>query len=101
MNKYLKTLSDIKKTPINISIDPSLFQPNNTDHLIFSECFGKVNWEDSPDIIIFYPININQKEYLNHVISKSSYHSVIPPNYNKVKMLPNGSEILLRKKFEN
>jgi len=96
MNRYLQNISSIKKKPVNISIDPGLFVPNNTYYLKFIECFGKVNWEDSPDIIIFNPIHINQKEYLNHVISKNNYRCCKYPCYQKIKTLPNGSEILLR-----
>lgn len=111
--RFLDTHSKDRDRRLEVSIDPDLFLPQNTERYRITEFWGPfAQWDRTPDVIVFGPGHTerakappsgspNQGDYLlerdgysRYVIGKNQ-KCLLASCYVREEMLPNGGEILV------
>lgn len=113
VTKFLDNQAEIKNGPLIVMLTPSLFPPESNDKYKIVEFWGPyIQWDQSPDVIVFGSINtprgtltpfdspsysdfISERVgYIKHVADKIS-NCKADPCFVRNSMLQNGGEILV------
>ncbi|MES2356523.1 MAG: hypothetical protein V4568_19405 [Pseudomonadota bacterium] len=114
--KFLNDHNSISNKKLKVMYTPSLFPPDNSNNYEIVEFWGPyVEWDKSPDVIVFGPINTprgtptspespsyksflaEREGYSKHVTDKGA-NCQANPCFERELLLPNGGEILALKK---